>query len=159
MSSGAKPALAAAGAALLVAVLGATVTDLGPRYQALAKPSWQPPDWSFGVIWTAIFALTAAAGVIAWRRAPRGAEREWLIGLFALNGALNIFWSILFFRLHRPDWALLEVGPLWMSIVALIIAASAHARWAGILLTPYLIWVTLAAVLNFEVVRLNGPFS
>jgi tryptophan-rich sensory protein len=159
MSALVKPVLSAAGAALLVAALGSTITNLGPWYQSLAKPDWQPPDWSFGVVWTAVFAFAAAAGVIAWRRAATGAAREWLVGLFALNGLLNVAWSLLFFRLQRPDWALLEVVLLWASIVALIIALSAHSRWAGLLLTPYLIWVTLASVLNAEVVRLNGPFG
>lgn len=154
-----RPIAVAAGAALFVAMLGGTVTDLGPWYQALRKPDWQPPDPAFGIIWTTVFALTAAAAVITWRRAPKGAEREWLIGLFALNGFLNVLWSLLFFRLQRPDWALIEVAVLWLSIVALIIFCARHARLAGVLLTPYLIWVSLASVLNFDVVRLNEPFG
>ncbi|MBI1250419.1 MAG: tryptophan-rich sensory protein [Alphaproteobacteria bacterium] len=154
-----RPIAAAAGAASLVAVLGATVTDLGPWYQSLEKPSWQPPDQAFGLIWTIVFALTAAAGVIAWRRAPKGAAREWLLGLFALNGFLNVLWSLLFFRLQRPDWALIEIAPFWLSILALILACARHARVSVILLAPYLIWVSIAAVLNFDVVRLNAPFG
>jgi tryptophan-rich sensory protein len=155
----ARPILVAAGAAVFVAVLGGTITDLGPWYEGLKKPDWQPPGPAFGAIWTTIYALTAIAGVITWRRAPKGAEREWLVGLLALNGFLNVFWSLLFFRVMRPDWSLMEVALLWLSIVALIIFASRHSRWAGILLTPYLIWVSLASVLNFEIVRLNGPFG
>ncbi|MDX2276554.1 MAG: TspO/MBR family protein [Hyphomonadaceae bacterium] len=154
-----RPIAVAAGAALFVAILGGTVTDLGPWYQNLQKPDWQPPDPAFGIIWTTIFALTAAAAVITWRRAPKGAEREWLIGLFALNGFLNVLWTLLFFRLQRPDWALVEVAALWLSIVLLIIVCARHARLAGFLLTPYLIWVSLASVLNYDVVRLNGPFG
>ncbi len=154
-----RPVLVAAGAALFVGVLGGTITDLGPWYQSLQKPDWQPPDAAFGAIWTAIFALTAASAVIAWRHAPKGSEREWLLGLFALNGFLNVLWSLLFFRLHRPDWSLIEVVGLWLSIVALIIFTARHSRLAGALLTPYLIWVSLASVLNFDVVRLNPPFG
>ncbi|MBC7770015.1 MAG: tryptophan-rich sensory protein [Phycisphaerales bacterium] len=149
----------AGGAALFVAVMGATITDLGPWYQSLRKPDWQPPDPVFGIAWTTIFALTAVSAAITWRNAPKGAEREWLIGLCALNGFLNLLWSLLFFRLHRPDWALLEVGALWLSIVALMIFSARHARLASVLLTPYLIWVSLASVLNFDVVRLNAPFG
>lgn len=155
----ARPVLVAAFASIFVALLGGTLTDLGPWYQALEKPAWQPPGPAFGIIWTAIFAMTAVAGVITWRRAPKGAEREWLIGFLALNGFLNVLWSLLFFRLKRPDWALAEVAFLWFSIVILIIFCSRHARWAGALLAPYLIWVTLAAVLNYDVVRLNAPFA
>lgn len=154
----ARPVLFAAGAAVFVAVLGGTVTDLGPWYQGLEKPDWQPPGPAFGAIWTTIYALTAMAAVVTWRRAPKGDERDGLIGLFALNGFLNVLWSLLFFRLRRPDWSLLEVAVLWLSIVALIIFVSRHSRRAGVLLTPYLIWVSLASVLNFEIVRLNAPF-
>jgi len=154
-----RPIAVAAAAAVFVGALGSTVTDLGPWYQALQKPDWQPPGPAFGAIWTTIYALTAAAAVVTWRRAPKGAEREWLIGLFALNGFLNVLWSLLFFRVHRPDWSLIEVAFLWLSIVALIVFTSRHARLAGVLLTPYLIWVSIATVLNFEVVRLNGPFG
>lgn len=154
-----RPVLAAAAAAIFVAVLGGTITDLGPWYQALEKPDWQPPGPAFGVIWTIIYALTAASGVIAWRRASRPPERETLIGLFALNGFLNVLWSLLFFRFHRPDWALVEVVLLWLSIVALMIVCARHSRLSGVLLTPYLIWVSLASVLNYDVVRLNAPFG
>jgi len=154
-----RPIAVAALAAVFVGALGGTITDLGPWYQGLEKPDWQPPGPAFGIIWTTIYALTAAAAVITWRRAPKGAEREWLIGLLALNGFLNLLWSLLFFRLHRPDWSLVEVALLWLSIVALIIFTARHSRLAGVLLTPYLIWVSLASVLNFEVVRLNGPFG
>ncbi len=159
MSGKWRPIAVAAAAAVFVGALGSTVTDLGPWYQALQKPDWQPPGPAFGAIWTTIYALTAAAAVVTWRRAPKGAEREWLIGLFALNGFLNVLWSLLFFRVHRPDWSLIEVAFLWLSIVALIVFTSRHARLAGVLLTPYLIWVSIATVLNFEVVRLNGPFG
>ena len=154
-----RPIAVAAAAAVFVGILGGTITDLGPWYQGLEKPDWQPPGPAFGIIWTTIYALTATAAVITWRRAPKGAEREWLIGLFALNGFLNLLWSLLFFRLHRPDWSLIEVAALWLSIVGLIIFTARHSRFAGILLTPYLIWVSLASVLNFEIVRLNGPFG
>ena len=96
-----KPMLVAAGAAVLVAVLGALMTDLGPWYRDLRQPAWKPPDWAFGPVWTVIFALAAAAGVIGWRHAPSRADRERLLLLFSLNGFLNVLWSLLYFRLHR----------------------------------------------------------
>jgi tryptophan-rich sensory protein len=150
------PVLAAGAAAIVVAVLGASMTDLGPWYHELKKPDWQPPDWAFGPAWTLIFALAALSGATAWRDAPDEASREWVIGLFAFNGFLNIFWSALFFRLHRPDWALLEVGVLWLSILLPIIIFARYSKKACLLLVPYLAWVTFAALLNFEVVKLNG---
>ena len=148
----------AAISATAVAAVGGTMTDLGPWYRALAKPPWQPPDAAFGVIWTAIFALAAASGVIAWRHARTAAGRECIIGLFALNGFLNVLWSLLFFRLKRSDWALMEVAGLWLSILLLIVFLVRLSRTAGALLVPYLAWVSIAAALNFEVVRLNPPF-
>ena len=151
--------LVAAVAALAVAATGSTLTRIGPWYRALAKPAWTPPDPAFGAIWTAIFALTAVAGVLAWRAAERPATREWLIGLFALNGFLNILWSLLFFARQRPDWALVEVVPLWLSIAALIAFAWPLSRRASLLLAPYLLWVSIASLLNYDVMRLNGPFG
>jgi tryptophan-rich sensory protein len=151
--------LVAAAAALAVGATGGTLTRIGPWYRALVKPAWTPPDPAFGAIWTAIFALTAIAGVLAWRAAQRPATREWLIGLFALNGLFNILWSTLFFALERPDWALVEVAALWLSIAGLIAFAWPLSRKAALLLAPYLVWVSIASLLNYEVVRLNGPFG
>lgn len=158
MKAAARPVLAAAAAASFVAVLGASLTDIGPWYQGLNKPSWQPPDWLFGPAWTLIFALTALSGVISWRAARRRGDREWLIGVFALNGFLNVLWSLLFFRLRHPDWALLEVVLLWLSVLLLMIVTGRHSTMARWLLLPYLVWVAFAAWLNLAIVRLNGPF-
>jgi len=159
----------AAAAALCVAGLGALTTDLGPWYAHLAEPPWKPPDLLFGPAWTLIFACTAAAGVIAWTRPRRlrwrndgGAdrrEREWMLVAFALNATLNVSWSLLFFRLRRPDWAFLEVIALWLSIVLLIVVVGRRSTPAAWLLVPYLAWVSFAALLNHAVVRLNAPFG
>jgi benzodiazapine receptor len=153
------PVLAAGSAAMLIATLGATMTDIGPWYQELNKPSWQPPDWLFGPAWTIIFALAAVAAVAAWRSAPTEADSEWIIILFAANGILNVLWSALFFHFHRPDWALMEVPFLWLSILIPIVVFWRYSKTASALLVPYLVWVTFAALLNYEVVRLNSPFG
>jgi translocator protein len=153
------PAVAVAAlAATAAGALGAWMTDLSPWYYGLREPAWKPPDWLFGPAWTLIFALAAMAGVVAWRRAPSQRERFWLIALFAVNVNLNILWSGLFFRLQRPDYALVEVAFLWLSILALILALRRYAPKAAWLLAPYLAWVTFAAVLNYAVVQLNAPF-
>lgn len=146
------------GAAMLVAVIGATMTDLGPWYRALRQPAWAPPDWAFPVGWTTVYAFTVAAGVNAWRAAPR-AQQAGVIALFAFNAFLNILWSLLFFRLHRPDWALAEVAVFWLSIVALTVVASRQSTTARLLLLPYLGWVSFASALNAAVVTLNAPFA
>jgi tryptophan-rich sensory protein len=82
-----------------------------------------------------------------------------LIGLFALNGFLNIAWSLLFFQLRRPDWAQVEVIALWVSVLVLILFVWRRSMTAALLLVPYLGWVTLAGYLNLTIVRLNGPFG
>lgn len=152
------PVLVAAGAALAVAGLGALMTDLGDWYRQLEQPAWKPPDWLFGPAWTLIFGLAATAGVAAWRQAPDRASREWLLALFALNGFLNVLWSLLYFRLRRPDWALLEVGLLWLSVLLLILVLGRYCRQARWLLLPYLAWISVAGALNWGTVQLNGPF-
>ncbi len=154
-----KPVLIAAAAAIFIAGLGGTLTDTGPWYQALRKPPWQPPDWLFGPAWTLIFALATVSAVYAWRNARDRVQREWVIGLFALNGFVNVLWSTLFSALRRPDLALIEVVFLWLSILLPVVAFRCHARPASLYLLPYLAWVTFAAFLNFTVVRLNGPLA
>jgi tryptophan-rich sensory protein len=142
-----KPALVAALCACCVAGVGALMTDLGPWYEHLRRPWFQPPDWLFGPAWTAIFGMAAVAGYLAWQARPP--LRAWarIAGLFAANGVLNVAWSAIYFRLHRPDWALAETAALWLSVLALIFAL------------PYLAWVSFAAVLNYAVVKLNYPFG
>ncbi len=151
--------LIAAAAAIAVAAIGSTLTDLGPWYQNLKQPSWRPPDAAFGLIWTVVFAFTAVSGVLAWRGARTSGERQSIIGLFAINGLLNIVWSLIFFQMKRPDHALFEVGLLWLSIAVLIGATWRSSRLAAVLLLPYLIWVSIAAVLNYEIVQMNGSFA
>lgn len=154
-----EPVATAACAAIAVAAIGSTVTDLGPWYQSLKEPSWKPPDAAFGLIWTVIFALTAAAGVLAWRSDRRLRARQWMLGLFAINGFFNILWSLVFFKLQRPDYALVEVAALWASILVLIVFCYPRRPLAALLLVPYLLWVSVAAALNYQVVVLNGPFA
>ncbi len=153
------PVTIATAMAICVAALGATVTDLGPWYQALAKPGWNPPDVVFPIGWTVIYALITIAGITAWRAAPTAAAAEWVLGLFPLNGFLNISWSLIFFRLQRPDLALFELGLLWLSILVMIIFCGRFSRNAALLLVPYLAWVSFAGALNWAVVNLNAPFG
>ncbi len=153
------PVLVAAGCALGVAALGAAASEIGPWYYGLAKPSWQPPDWLFGPAWTLIYGLAALSGVLAWRAAPTRGKRQLVLVLFAANALLNVLWSELFFKLRRPDWALIEVVPFWLSIAVLIAVLAPISGTAAKVLVPYLAWVAFAAALNLAIVRLNGPFA
>ncbi len=149
----------ASACAIAVAGLGGALTPLGPWYEALQRPAFQPPDWAFGPAWTLIFSLCAWAGVEAWRRAPDRRARRVLLALWALNACLNVAWSALFFYLQRPDWALVEVLPLWVSILVLVLVTGRYAPRVRWMLAPYLAWVAFAAVLNAAIVRLNAPFA
>jgi tryptophan-rich sensory protein len=141
-----------------VAGIGGALTDLGPWYQALKQPEWKPPDAAFGTIWTTIFSLCALSGWGAWQLAQSQAQKIRIAVLFAINGALNVFWSWLYFHLHRPDWALTELYFLWASIAVLIIGLWRISKMSSLMLLPYLAWVTAAGFLNLATIELNGPF-
>ena len=138
--------------------IGGALPELGPWYYALRHPDWKPPDAAFGVIWSTIFTLCALSAALAWRAAATRALRQRVLLLFGGNAVLNVLWSLLYFKLHRPDWALIEVLFLWLSIAALIMGLWRLSRWASALLLPYLVWVSIATALNLATVRLNGPF-
>ncbi len=144
---------------VVVAGGGAWLTDLSPWYYGLRRPSWQPPDWLFGPAWTVILGLASYTLYLALRHAPDDRSRAVTLVVFIANGALNLIWSPLFFNWRRPDWALIEVPFLWLSIVAMMVIATPLTRYAPILLAPYLLWVSFAAFLNLTIVRLNQPFG
>jgi tryptophan-rich sensory protein len=144
---------------VLVLGVGGLVSQPGPWYRDLRKPTWNPPNWLFGPAWTIILGLAAWAGVLAWTNAANVASRETIALLFAVNIVFHLLWSPLFFNMRRPDWALMEVPFLWLSVLALIIDIAPISSLAGWLLVPYLVWVAFAAFLNLIIVRMNGPFS
>ena len=149
----------AALAGLVVAVAGGLLTETGAWYHSLRKPSWKPPDWAFGPVWTVIIILAVIAAALAWTAAATPAARTAILFVLLVNSVLNIAWSGFFFKLRRPDWALVEVALLWLSILALIVVLGAASPMAGLLLLPYLAWVSVAAFLNYRIVQLNKPFG
>ena len=138
---------------------GGLLTEIGPWYRNLRKPRLQPPDWLFGPAWTVILGLSAWAFVLAWDGAPDAAARTRVALLFGANWVLHLLWSPLFFKLKRPDWALLEVPWLWISVLAMAVGYAPYSATAPWLLAPYLVWVAFAAWLNWTIVRLNAPFA
>ena len=149
----------AALAGVVVAVAGGLLTETGAWYHGLRKPSWKPPDWAFGPVWTVIIILAVIAAALAWTAAATPGARTAIFIVLLVNSVLNIAWSGFFFKLRRPDWALVEVALLWLSILALIVVLGAASRAAGLLLLPYLAWVSVAAFLNYRIVQLNKPFG
>ena len=146
------------GACFLAAATGASFPP-GDWYERLAKPSWRPPNWLFGPAWAILYLTIAVSGWLVWRTAGlAGAVLP--LAIYLVQLMLNAAWTPIFFGLHRPDLAFIEIVVLWLSIVATMAAFHSVNSAAAWLLLPYLLWVTFAAALNFTVWRLNrGPFS
>ncbi|MFM9977977.1 MAG: TspO/MBR family protein [Sphingomonadaceae bacterium] len=149
------PVIAAIAWSVILGGVGGLLTEIGPWYRNLRKPSFQPPDWLFGPAWTIILGLAAWAAVLAYEGATDDAGRTTVIILYALNFIGHLLWSPLFFRWKRPDWALIEVVFLWGSVLALCVMLRPYSVLASWLIVPYLIWVSFAAILNLAIVRLN----
>jgi len=146
-------------AAVIVAVAGGVLTETGPWYRALKKPSWKPPDWAFGPVWTVILVLAAISAALAWEAATDPGDKAKVLTVLVVNSVLNIAWSGIFFKMKRPDWALVEVVVFWFSILALVVVLGGQSALAGWLMVPYLAWVSVATFLNYRIVRMNGPFG
>ena len=124
-------------------------------YPTLIKPAWTPPDWVFPVAWTILFILMAVAAWLVWRAAPLARIR--LAGaVFFIQLLLNGLWSTLFFGLRNPSYGLIEIVVLWLAILATILLFRPVSKLAAWLLLPYLLWVSYATALNFEIWRLNA---
>ena len=126
----------------------------GEWYASLKKPSWNPPGWIFGPVWTALYTMMAVAAWLVWKRGGFAAQRRPLV-LFLVQLALNAAWTPLFFGLHWPGVAFFEIVLLWLAIAATLKAFRPVSRVAAWLLAPYLAWVSFAAALNFTLWRLN----
>lgn len=144
-------------ACFAVAAVGSAMTlpSIGTWYATLTKPSWNPPNWVFGPVWSTLYLCMAVAAWMVWRE--RGLSAVVIpLALFALQLALNCAWSGLFFALHKPWLAFADIVVLWFAIVATMISFARVSSFASILLAPYLLWVTFAAILNFIVARMNS---
>lgn len=124
-------------------------------YASLAKPSWSPPAWVFGPVWTALYIMMAVAAWLVWQRGGWHAQRVPL-GLYLAQLALNALWTPLFFGLRQPGLAFAEILVLWVVLLLVLRAFHGVRRSAGWLLLPCVLWVGFAAVLNFAIWRLRG---
>ena len=139
-----------------IGALGAAVvaTSVDTWYADLAKPPFTPPDRVFGPIWTALYLLMAIAAWRVWRAADRDTRRGPLT-LFALQLALTLGWTVVFFGLEKIGAALATIVVLDVGVVVTTLAFRPIDRWAGLLMLPYLAWVAFATVLNIAIWRLN----
>lgn len=131
-----------------------TSSTVGTWYQTLRKPSWTPPGWIFGPVWTLLYAMMAVAAWLIWlRRSESGTTLA--LTLFAIQLAFNLAWSGLFFALKSPAAGLADILLLWLAILATLLAFWRISTPAGLLLLPYLLWVSFATALNFALWRMN----
>ena len=130
----------------------ATAPSIPNWYADLAKPSWTPPGWVFGPVWSVLYLSMAVAAWLVWRQGDAVVPMV----LFGIQVVFNAAWSWLFFWFHDPGAAVLDIVLLWMAIAATTVIFWRRSTLAGFLFVPYLIWVSFAAVLNFAIWRLNG---
>ncbi|MEZ5410417.1 MAG: TspO/MBR family protein [Acidimicrobiales bacterium] len=154
----ARPWLALAGFVALCEAAGLVGVPFNQRsidtwYARLRKPSFNPPNWVFGPVWTVLYLLMGVAAWLVWR--SNGGRRRTSMILFGLQLVLNAIWSPLFFGARRPAWALGEMGGLWVAVALTAARFWSVDKRAGGLFVPYLAWVSFAAALNAEIVRLN----
>jgi tryptophan-rich sensory protein len=133
----------------------ATFPNLAPWYSGLVKPAFNPPNWVFGPVWTALYLLMAFALWRLLRHPPSPARRLALI-LFFAQLALNAAWSWMFFAAHSPLLGLINIVPQWLAVVATIAAGARLDRIAAWCLLPLALWVGYASVLNAAILLLNG---
>ena len=137
-------------AVMAAATIGSSFLP-GEWYQALAKPSWTPPNWLFAPVWTVLYVMIGFAGWLVWR--AEGASPA--VAIWIVQLGLNAAWSWVMFGLHHIGAALGVIAVLWLAILLFIVTARRISGTAAALFVPYLAWVSFAAALNFEIWRLN----
>lgn len=142
---------------LLAGVIGSlfTASEIQGWYTALIKPEFNPPSWVFGPVWTTLFVLMGIAAFLIWKKGLERGGVKIALGIFLGQLVLNTLWSIIFFGLHSPGGALVEIVFLWLAILATIIIFAKISKLAAWLLVPYILWVSFAGYLNFSIWMLN----
>lgn len=149
--------LAFVGICFGASAIGGLVTspEINGWYATLRRPSFAPPGEVYAPVWSLLYFLMGVSAWLVWRiRGIADASTEF--ALFGTQLILNVLWSVLFFGLHLPGWALVEIALLWLAILATGIRFSQVTRLAGWLLAPYFAWVTFSFVLNWGFWQLNG---
>lgn len=136
----------------------AAFVDTGPWYDSLSRPAWTPPSWVFGPVWTLLYLLMGFAAWRVWVRRGFGdrGTRQVLV-FFLIHLVFNAAWTWLFFGLHMLAAAAVEIVILWMMILVLGVLFWNRDRVAGVLLLPYLLWVTYAVTLSIGFAIMNSP--
>jgi len=131
-----------------------TVSSVGTWFETIAKPSWNPPGWVFGPVWITLYTLMGVSGYLVWQqRDMPGAKLA--LSIYGIHLVFNALWSVLFFGLKNPGLAFAEILVLLSLIVATTVLFWKINSWAGMLMIPYIAWVSFAAFLNYTIWQLN----
>ncbi len=142
---------------LLVGGISGFFTSSGVQgwYATANKPSFNPPNWIFAPVWTALYILMGIAFFLVWKSEKDKAVKQTAIILFVVQLILNFFWSLIFFKLQQPGWALIEIAVMWLAILLTILWFGKISSTAAWLLVPYICWVSFALLLNYAIWKLN----
>lgn len=130
-----------------------TASNIESWYVTLIKPSFNPPNYLFGPVWTALYVLMGVSFYLILNSAK--ADKNKLIGIYLFQLTLNILWSFIFFKFHALGIAAIEIILLWFSILMMIIMFYKTNKWAALINIPYLMWVSFASILNISIYLLN----
>lgn len=141
----------------LAGVVGSffTTPSISTWYATIQKPNFTPPNWLFAPVWVTLFALMGISSYLVWNKGIENKEVKTSISVFTIQLLLNVLWSFFFFWLQNPFYGLIEIIILWIAIAFTIYKFYKVSKSAGLLLIPYIIWVSIALTLNFYVWRLN----
>ena len=141
----------------LAGIIGSIFTTpaISTWYKTLEKPSFNPPNWIFAPVWTALFLLMGISAFLIWREGIKKPQVKIALNIFLIQLILNVLWSVLFFGLKLPIAGFFEIILLWLAILLTVISFFKISIPAGILLIPYILWVSFASILNFALWKLN----
>jgi benzodiazapine receptor len=134
---------------------GFTTASIPTWYVTLNKPFFTPPNWLFAPVWLTLYTLMGVAAFLVWRQGLKDRQVQRALTIFGVQLILNAFWSVAFFGLQSPITGLIVIIMLWIAIVLTILWFLSISKPAGLLLMPYILWVSLAAALNVAIVILN----
>jgi tryptophan-rich sensory protein len=133
----------------------ATSSEIKDWYLLLQKPSWNPPNYLFGPVWTTLYAMMGVSMALVWDMPVANTQKQTAMLVFGLQLFLNFMWSFVFFKWHQMGWALVEILLLWCAILFTILLFYKIHKIAAFLLVPYLCWVSFATFLNLTIWKLN----
>ena len=131
-----------------------TAPNIPNWYAGLVKPSFNPPNWIFGPVWSLLYCLMGIGLFLIYQ--SQSVWRKWGFGIFAIQLGLNFLWSFIFFQQKQIGWALVDIFLLWLSIICMIFVFYKINKTAASIQLPYLVWVSFAGILNYFIFILNA---